>query len=392
MLAAGLNIVAFVAPLFVIFRVVLRRWPQMAWPMTVLGTVLLLSNPITNAGFYMIHVDGLCIGWALVACTALFGRTVLNWRPGFVVAAFALALSVATKQVAVVLIPATLLWMWREGHGKLIWGWIFWLAVVCGGLAVVVLVAFGPEELLFNAWLLFSRMPWRGGWLMLGTNLLEVLRSCWLWCASAVTAWLLFKSGKKEGVRPSLEAVSFARLLGWIAVIQMPMGLTASLLVDAELNSIHAPTYLLISGLVLGGSFLTELSKVGNPKLRIRPWLSVGTIAMTGLSVAFYLCFDRPAVWKPFRGQEEVLAMVKRSPGKIYLPWNPLITIIAERKIYPFDEALHYLWLARLEPPRAAIRAAVPAGAFVVYHEPCQTHFALNYFGEKHSPAEISLP
>ncbi len=64
---------------------------------------------------------------------------------------------------------------------------------------------------------------------------------------------------------------------------------------------------------------------------------------MTGFLVAFYLCSARPAVWRPFRGQEEVLAMVRQSPVKIYLPWNPLITIIADRKIYPFDEALHYL-------------------------------------------------
>jgi hypothetical protein len=59
--------------------------------------------------------------------------------------------------------------------------------------------------------------------------------------------------------------------------------------------------------------------------------------------------------------------------------------IIAERKIYPFDEALHYLWLARLEPPRAAIRAAVPTGAYLFYDEPCQSHFALNYFGPRQS-------
>lgn len=84
--------------------------------------------------------------------------------------------------------------------------------------------------------------------------------------------------------------------------------------------------------------------------------------------------------------------MVRRAPGTIYLPWNPLTHIIAERKIYPFDEALHYLWLARLEPPHEAIRAAVPSGAFILYQEPCQSHFALNYFGNRQEPSPERKP
>ena len=58
------------------------------------------------------------------------------------------------------------------------------------------------------------------------------------------------------------------------------------------------------------------------------------------------------------------------------------MTIISDRKVYPFDEGLRYLWMARLEPPRAVIQAAVPKGAFILYQEPSQSHFALNYFGK----------
>jgi hypothetical protein len=91
---------------------------------------------------------------------------------------------------------------------------------------------------------------------------------------------------------------------------------------------------------------------------------------------------EQGLVWTPYRGQEELLTLARRHQGKIYLPWNPLTTLITERKIYPFDEALHYLWLARLEPPLDAIRAAVPADALIVYQEPSQSHFALKYFGK----------
>ncbi len=105
-------------------------------------------------------------------------------------------------------------------------------------------------------------------------------------------------------------------------------------------------------------------------------------VTVIGLAIGFGLTLKRQPVWTPYRGQEELLATVRNSPGKLYLPWNPLVTIIAERKIQPFDEALRYLWMAGLEPPRAAIKAAVPEGAFLIYDEPCQSHFALNYFGK----------
>ena len=388
MIAVVLNIVALALPMFLVFRATLGGFRGIALQMTLLGTALLLANPITNIAFYFIHVDRLCIGWALVACVALHARVTRSWRPGFPVAAVAVALAVATKQVAVVLIPATLIWLWHEGHGRLLLRWIFWLATICGALAAACFAAFGAEEVLFNAWLLFSRMPWRGGWAMAGTNLLEVLASCWLWCLGGFLAWLTMRTIKD--VRPAAEAGSFARLLGWIALVQAPLGLTASLIVDAELNSIHAPTYLLMAGLVLSGSMLGRWRESTISTKSIRPWFALGFITLLAVCTDLWLVLKWPGVvWTPYRGLEEVLAAVRHSPGKIYMPWNPLVTIIAERKIYPFDEALHYLWLSRLEPPHAAIRAAVTEGAFIIYHEPCQSHFALNYFGPEPHAKEV---
>jgi hypothetical protein len=386
MIAIGLNAVALVAPLWIVFRAMLGTRRNLAGQFTVLATILLLANPLTNVAFYIVHVDGLCVGFALVACAALHARIYRAWRPGFPIAAAALALSVATKQVSVILVPATLLWMWREGHGKLAGAWIFWLGSICGSMAMLAFLAFGAEELLFNAVLLFSRMPWRGGWGQLGINLLELTGYGWLWVVAGIAGALLLR---REGLRPAGPAAAFARLLGWIALIQAPMGLTASLLVDAGLNSIHAPVYLLIAILVIGGSALAsspETAAATNGPRRLR--LLVGLLLVAGMASSAYVATRRQLAWQPDRGQERLLEIVRGNPGKVYLPWNPLVTIIADRKVYPFDEGLRYLWMAGLEPPRAAIQAAVPAGAFILYQEPSQSHFALNYFGkDQRNPA-----
>ena len=188
MLAALWNAVTIILPLYLVVRITAPSAAGIARFMTSLGAILLLANPVTRSGFLFIHVDAVSIGWAVAACVALHAAAVRGWRPGLPVAALAVALAVAAKQVSVVLIPATLGWLWWEGHGRLLGKWIFWLLVVCGGLAAVFFSAFGAEGMLFNAWLLFSRMPWQGGWEVLWRNLSETVASGWLWLLAALLA------------------------------------------------------------------------------------------------------------------------------------------------------------------------------------------------------------
>jgi hypothetical protein len=373
--------VTIVLPLYIVTRIAAPGEARIARFMTGLGAILLLANPVTRSGFLFIHVDAVSMGWAVVACVALHAAAVRDWRPGLPLAALAVALSVAAKQVSVVLLPATFAWLWWDGHQRLMGKWTFWLAVVCGGLAAVFFAAFGAEGMLFNAWLLFSRMPWQGGWDIMWRNLGETAGSGWLWLLAALAASLAVRFRWRGLVSP--EAGALVRLLLCLALWQLPLGLMASMVVDAALNSIHATNYLLIAGLVAAASALAGRAAPEVSRLRA----ALAGVAVIGVvMVALQAAWDPGKVWMPYRGQEDLVTLARRHQGKIYLPWNPLTTIITERKIYPFDEALHYLWLARLEPPREAILAAVPPGAMIIYQEPSQSHFALRYFGQQANP------
>jgi hypothetical protein len=374
-LAALWNSATIVLPLYLVVRIAVPGAVRIVRLMTGLGAVLLLANPVTRNAFLFIHVDAVCMAWAIVACVALHAGAIRGWRPGLPLAALAVALSVAAKQVSVVLVPATLAWLWWEGYRHLLGKWIFWLVVICGGLAGVFFAAFGAEGMLFNAWLLFSRMPWQGGWDILWRNIADTVWSGWLWLLAGGLASLAVRFRWREHISP--EAGALTRLFVCLALWQMPLGLAASMVVDAALNSIHATNYLMIAGLVAGASALARRGPAAAPGL----WPALASVAAIGVVAAIRPAFAPNTLWVPYRGQEELLALARQHQGKIYLPWNPLTTVIAERKIYPFDEALHYLWLARLEPPHETIRAAVPAGALIVYQEPSQSHFALRYFG-----------
>jgi hypothetical protein len=385
-LASIWNAVTIVLPVWLVARIAAPGRAGVVAFVTALGAILLLADPVTRSAFLFMHVDAVSMAWAITACVALHAAAGRDWRPGLPLAAVAVALSVAAKQVSVVLLPATFAWLWWEGHRRLLARWIFWLAAGCGGLAAVFFTIFGAEGMLFNAWLLFSRMPWQGGWDILWRNVGETLASGWLWWLAALAASAAVRFRWRGQVAP--EAGALARLLVWLALWQLPMGLTASMVVDAALNSIHATNYLMLAGLIVVASALTQ--RASSPGARL--WPVLAGVAVVGLVAAIAPVRQAGLVWTPYRGQEELIALARQHQGKIYLPWNPLTTVITERKIYPFDEALHYLWLARLEPPHDAIRAAVPAGATIIYQEPAQSHFALRYFGKAATAATPNVP
>lgn len=376
-LAALWNAVTVVAPLWLVARIAAPGKAGVAWFATALGAILLLANPLTRIAFLFVHVDAVSMAWAVAACVALHARAVRGWQPGLPVAAVAVALAVAAKQVSVVLVPATLGWLWWEGHRRLLGRWIFWLVVGCGGLAGIFFAVFGAEGMLFNAWLVFARMPWQGGWEILWRNIGDLVASGWLWLLAGVAGAGAVRFRWRGQMAP--EAGALARLLVWLALWQLPLGLLASLKVDAALNSVHATNYLMIAGLVAVASTLARSEGSAGGRL----WPALAGVVVIGLVAAIMPVRNAGLVWTPYRGQEELVALARRHQGNIYLPWNPLTTIITERKIYPFDEALHFLWMAGLEPPREAILAAVPAGATIIYQEPAQGHFAMRYFGAK---------
>lgn len=382
MLATAWNAVTMLAPVYALVRVALGGNGAAAWRATVLGAVLLLANPITQSSFFMLHVDAVCVAGVLVACTALHAAAMRGWRPGLPLAALALALAIGTKQVAVMAVPATIVWLWREGHGRLLRAWIFWLVVCGGGIAGIFLAAFGAEELAFNAWLVLSRMPWVGGGELFAARLMEILRTGWVWWLALAIGWSLTRPRWSEVMTG--EHGAMVRLLGWATVWQAPLGVIASMKFGGGLNSLHALSYLLVAGLVVAGGVWARHGEEEGARGASGEWrrrMAGAAILLLGLGIDFRDALGRGVVWTPYRGQEELVAQAKATPGKYYLPWNPLVTILSDGKVYPFDDALKVLWVGKLEPPVEAIRAAIPKGAVVFYQEPSQSKFVLNYFG-----------
>jgi hypothetical protein len=285
------------------------------------------------------------------------------------------------------LIPATFCWLWREGHARHGRTWLRWLLLGGGGTSVALLAAFGPEEVLFNLWLLPSRNPSAAGLGLLGERLAEAVAGSWLW-------WLALGLGLRflQHPAPATESAratgALVRLLGGLALWQLPLGLSAAMKIGGGLNSFHSLTFALLAGLVAAATRLAAGPDAAPPQRGRRAALGLALLAVAGVGAGYAFAAGRSAAWLPVREQDAILAEARRRPGALYLPWNPLVTIVADKKIYPFDDALLCLWRAGLEPPRAAIIAAVPPGAELLYQPTNQSRFALSYFGPDPAPAK----
>jgi hypothetical protein len=372
LVAAVWNILTWLVPVAVVLRAAGVATGGRAVVGAVLAGGLWLGNMVTNYGFYFIHVDALCVGAGLLACVFLHRAVQPSQARWLAAATAALLLAIWTKQLAVMLIPAMLGWLWRSGQRELARRLVFQLLVGGAVSAIGVFWYFGTQEVIFDLWLIHTRNPWRGGAALLWAELGRLTASACVWIPLIILVGWLRRTDRRKIPASTLSLLS---LLGWCAIWQLPSGLTAVLKAGGGLNSLHTVHYLMVMLLIV--AFHVFAQPVASPT-------RVGLLWLTALAVplgnAAVFAINPGSHWKIPQSHEHMLALAREQPGRFYFPWNPLVTLMAERRIQPLDDALYCLWLARLEPPVEAIRAAVPASPIIFYEEPAQSRFALRYF------------
>ena len=386
-LAGVVNLVTMLAPFALVLRAAGVARGCFLAAATLVAGLLLAADGTTHAGYYFVHVDIVCVALGAAACVALHRATTDGRSRWLQLAALGAVLAFWTKVLALPLFLGMGLWLWREGHRRLIRPFLFWCLVYGGLVSLGVFACFGAPEVLFDVWYVFARNPWAGGAVLLVKNVGEVIWLAWVWLALGFWAWW----DRRTLPRTPLPepAAALARLLLWAAACQVPLGLAATLKVGASLNSLHAVWYLLLAAMIF---FCHRWTRPAVSAGSLRPAVVFALAMLAAVVMAGRHTVMFGGVWTPYRGQDELLAEAKAHRGEIYFPGNPLVTLISERRIYPLDDALFCLWRSGLEPPVEAIWAAVPARAFLVYQEPAQSHFALRYFGAGRRPAPVDAP
>ncbi len=372
-----LNLLAALFPVALCLRPAARREDFV--PLLVLYGVLLLSSALTQRAFLFLHVDTLCVGFGLLACWSL-GR-----GPGtgavFAAALFS-TLAIGTKQLAVGLPIGLAMWLLTTGQYRLLGRYLFWLIVLSGLFWAMCFRWIGADRVIFNLWWFHLRNTSTAvSWMQLGLDGLTVALQAWPWLLGLGVAW--WRPGADQPSAPAADdpgARLRAQLL-WVALCMLPFGLLAASKTGSNSNSFHTVNYaavwlLLALAQVWRGLGFHRRAAIG--------YLLLTLAALIGGGITAHRA---NLAWRPSRQLEADLDLARQHAGKLYMPWDPLVTLMTDRKIYPFDDALLGLSRAGFPASREAVLGEIPRGALIVYPDPVQSSFALSYLQTPPAPA-----
>lgn len=364
--AWGLNLLLAAGPVWMAARCVANR--AAAGGALLLGGLAVLGTSLGRGVFSFIHVDVLCVALGVTACVALVRGLGAGGRGWLVIAAVASVLAVGTKQVAVGLVIGLAGWLWAARRWRE-------LGVYLGGLAGMGVVAvtaavpvFGWRELVFNLWTVHLHNPLAPDWAAqlsarFGLLLLEALPVLLVWLVARPVA-------ASDPVADRLE-----RALVWVALAQLPFGLLAAVKVAGGLNSVHTFHYL---ACLLVMRLARVLAAPVGPGWR--GWIMLAAAAVLAVGQGGQAARREQLPLRPeVQRLRDEDTLARREAGRVYFPWNPLVTVLTERRVRPFDDALLCLERVGFPAEPAAVRAEIPSGALVVYPEPVQSMYALRY-------------
>jgi hypothetical protein len=339
-----------------------NAWALAGW------TVLLLSGVTFAAGWFGgLHVDPLCLTLLLVTVGAAQRHQPCGRNSWLHLAALSAVLAVWTKQNAA-LFPVLLAAYWcGRQQASLAGKWLILCAVYGTIISLLIGAWFGFERVWFYTVTIHTLLPWRdpaGYFAETGPGLLRDLLP---WLALALLPIVINRlRPAPAGARAPDHSTE---LYAWLGLAALPFGFAAVLKEGGGFNSAH-------------GFFFVAMA-IAQP-LQAQCWSGPRRLALvTGLGIlALVTAVDRLERWTPDPYQDDLLAVARSHPGRLYLPWNPLITLITDGKIYPFEYALYARAITGTALTAVEIRAALPPEPIVLYDPLAATRTIGHYLPE----------
>jgi hypothetical protein len=379
----ALNVVAIFLPAWLLFRWV---WPErrLAWAALLATLLIRLSSESAASAFLFLHLDALCIGFVLVAALALLRAIETRSSRACAIAGIFAAASVWTKQLAVVAPVALLTWSLWQRRPTVARRFLFWCLGTGLAFGVIFCAWFGPEKLYFSTYLLPSRLPREINSATLRELGVTFLDTHWLWCV----LWLALGSFVWRQLRHAqLESrgTKLCALMLWLALWHLPLGFLAQFIPGGALNSLYTLNFASVA-LAWAAVERWRAAPITAGSMRL-PRLLVGALAV-GASVFALSRFQ--TIWRPNRYQDQLVSTAYAHRGKIYFPFNPLVTLFTEKRILPFDDAISDLSFAGLLPPVQRFQEVIPPDVEIMMPEGVEQSFVCDLLGRSPHPS-ISL-
>lgn len=292
-------------------------------------TLAVLFIPRPNLVFHV--ADHAAIAAGLLSCWVL-ARDPRPSSRRLAAAAALCALAVWSKQIALFLLPAQLLFLaWSAGR-RAATAYLGW-AALCGltGLALFS-TAFGWTNLWLNLVTIPGRLPWAEAWPRL------TLRT-WSLAGQLLVPAVLLLGLHRRGIWPTRDTVSgrFFQLAVLAAAALTPIGFTAFLKIGGDTNAFHAWDYLLPAGLLAWLS--RDRAEASGAAARV----ALAVVAALGLRLSDLGSLP-PRPWTGHFATAQPL--IAAQPGGVWFPQNPVLSFYASGRIWHSEDGVVTRYLA----------------------------------------------
>jgi hypothetical protein len=288
------------------------------------------------------------LGFALIACLALYLDSRGRWSCFFLSAVFA-TLSVWSKQVMAPLLVALPLWTLATCGSAGFRRHVTALAATGVAISLPLMAALGPRTLCFNILVLPAEHAWNGHF---PSNLAvvgyEMYRDAFGLVAALIVCGVLCTRERSSG----LTLRDWMRQERWslfvlVALASVPTAFLGRLKLGGSANSFSPVTYFVLAGLL--ACLLKSAGASEQPALARRAQTDVDFARMIlGVGAASFIFLILPQLayfFRDYRGldatkEECVTAFLRRHPGEAYFPWQPLPHLLVEGKLYHFAYGL----------------------------------------------------
>lgn len=319
---------------------------------------LAVSEPAAWATTFWIGLDPLALGFVVLAITVVGEAGTRR----LVLAGLLLAAAVWTKQslvAAAIGLIVAVWWFdgWRRAAG---------LAASTTAFGLGFLAIFAPWFGLTTMLEWMVTVPLSHPWLELGTNrprlpletAWEVASYLWLPAAAVVVGWA------SRGL-PSLPRLPATLLM--VASFQLPAAIAGLLKAGGNRNHIG------VVSLLLAAAAATLIARRDSARwmtiaATVAGWAAIAAALVGGTTPARldYLIANRHDT--PLDRAAEI---IRGAPGRVYLPWHPLVTVLEERRLDHIEYGLFDYELAGFPITLGMLEAGLPRDVQVVaYPDP----------------------
>ncbi len=354
-IAALINQLFLLTPLLV---AALRLAPARTagWLAFAFGAAALLQVYPTWYMASALNVDAIAVGLGAGSCLLLLTDQPPSRRRLGLAAALSV-LAVWTKQTEAPLVLAQAGWLWLR-HGRATTrSFLLAYAVALLVAAGVFATAFPVSDLIFNLWTVPSAHALPGGWRAAWAEVTDLGRySMLFWLPCAAGLWIRFRD------RPAAETATgrwHPLLLPLAAAgVLLPTGIMAAIKIGGDRNSLHSVYYLALAAVcALAQGWPTAAHRRALAQAGIILLLTAGAAVLAVRQVAGY----PQLTMLPSRClSEEAWSHARAHPGRVYYPWDPLASLMAESRAYHFEYGVIDRILAGRPPDETHIRRHLP--------------------------------